>query len=113
MMQTTTLAVLADPTRLRIVEALKAGEQPVNDVVVLAGIAQSGVSRHLRILTEAGFVSVRADGQRRLYSLKAAPFRELDEWLAGFRNLWEARLDRFGAALEERQKRSNRKDKKP
>ena len=103
--------VLADPTRLRIVEALRAGEQPVNDVVLEAGVAQSGVSRHLRILHEAGFVGVRADGQRRLYSLRPEPFRELDEWLAGYRNLWEARLDRMGAALEERRRKgSTRKD---
>src|SRR5512138_2853393 len=99
--------VLADPTRLRIVEALRAGERPVNDVVLEAGVAQSGVSRYLRILHEAGFVGVRADGQRRLYSLRPAPFRELDGWLAGYRTLWEARLDRLGAALEERRRKGS------
>ena len=81
-------------------EALRAGEQQVNDLVDQVGIHQSGVSRHLRILHEGGFVSVRPDGQRRLYSLRPEPFRELDEWLAQYRKLWEARLDRFGAALE-------------
>jgi DNA-binding transcriptional ArsR family regulator len=70
-----------------------------------AGIHQSGVSRHLRILHEAGFVAVRPDGQRRLYSLRPEPFRELDKWLAKYRSLWEARLDRLGAALEEQRKR--------
>jgi DNA-binding transcriptional ArsR family regulator len=93
---------LADPTRRRIVETLRGGERPVNDIVERAGIHQSGVSRHLRILGEAGFVTMRPDGQRRLYSLRAGPFRELDAWLAGYRELWEARLDRFGAALEGR-----------
>jgi DNA-binding transcriptional ArsR family regulator len=93
---------LADPTRRRIVEALRQGERPVNAIVQQAGIHQSGVSRHLRILHEAGFVSVRPDGQRRLYALRPEPFRALDGWLAGYRQLWEARLDRFGAALEER-----------
>ena len=105
--------VLADPTRLRILEALRAGERPVNDVVHEAGVAQSGVSRHLRILHQAGFVGVRADGQRRLYSLRPAPFRELEGWLASYRNLWEARLDRLGAALEERRSEgSRRKDRR-
>jgi DNA-binding transcriptional ArsR family regulator len=94
---------LADPTRRCIVEALRDGERQVNDIVEQAGIHQSGVSRHLRILREAGFVSMRPDGQRRLYCLRLEPFRELDKWLAQYRNLWEARLDRLGAALEEQQ----------
>ena len=94
---------LADPTRRCIVEALRNGERQVNDIVLQAGIHQSGVSRHLRILHEAGFVSMRPDGQRRLYCLRPKPFRELDKWLAQYRNLWEARLDRLGAALEKQQ----------
>src|SRR5262245_26856876 len=102
LMQIETLQTLADPTRFLIVEALRGGERQVGDTVARAGIHQSGVSRHLRILNEAGFVSVRPDGQRRLYSLNAAPFREIDAWLAKYREMWEARLDRFGAALEER-----------
>jgi DNA-binding transcriptional ArsR family regulator len=97
---------LADPTRRRIVEVLRSGEQQVNDVVEKAGVHQSGVSRHLRILSEAGFVSVRPDGQRRLYALKPEPFRQLDEWLGSYRTLWEERLDRFGAALEKRQQQA-------
>jgi DNA-binding transcriptional ArsR family regulator len=95
---------LADPTRRRIVEALRAGEQAVNDIVDRVDIHQSGVSRHLRILHEAGFVEVRPHGARRLYSLRAGPFRELDAWVARYRALWEARLDRFGAELERRQR---------
>jgi DNA-binding transcriptional ArsR family regulator len=98
----TTFDILADPTRRRIVETLRQGESPVNDIVAVAGIHQSGVSRHLRVLLEANFVSVRSEGQRRLYSLRAEPFRDLDTWLASYRSLWEARLDRFGAALEAR-----------
>src|SRR3954470_6905807 len=103
-MQLDVFQALADPTRRRIVEALRNGEQQVGDVVEKAGVHQSGVSRHLRILHEAGFVSMRPDGQRRLYSLRPEPFRELDEWLAKYRGLWEARLDRFGSALEARRK---------
>lgn len=99
-MQLDVFQTLADPTRRRIVEVLRAGEQQVGDVVEKAGIHQSGVSRHLRILTESGFVSMRPEGQRRLYALKPEPFRELDAWLMHYRALWEERLDRFGAALE-------------
>ena len=104
-MQLVTLQTLADPTRLLIVEALLArGEQPVGDLVAAASIHQSGVSRHLRILQESGFVTVRPEGAQRFYSLRPAPFRELDDWLAGYRRLWEARLDRFAAALERKKK---------
>jgi len=104
-MRLDTFQTLADPTRRRIVETLRQGERQVNDIVEQAGIHQSGVSRHLRILQESGFVSVRPDGQRRLYSLRQEPFHELEEWLAQYHALWEARLDRFGAALEQRQKK--------
>ena len=103
--QLDTFQTLADPTRRRIVESLRSGERPVNDIVEEAGIHQSGVSRHLRILHEAGFVSMRPDGQRRLYSLRAEPFRELDRWLAQYRKLWEGRLDRLGDALEKKRKK--------
>lgn len=101
-MQLDAFQALADPTRRRIVEALRAGEQQVNDVVQKLDIHQSGVSRHLRILLETGFVEVRPDGQRRLYSLRPEPFQELDAWLSGYRALWEKRLDRFGDALRKR-----------
>ena len=104
-MRLDTFQTLADPTRRRIVETLRQGERQVNDIVEQAGIHQSGVSRHLRILQESGFVSVRPEGQRRLYSLNPEPFHELEEWLAQYHALWEARLDRFGAALEQRQKK--------
>jgi len=95
---------LADPTRRHIIETLGSGEQPVHELVEAVDIQQSGVSRHLRILLDAGFVRVRADGQLRLYSLRAEPFRELDKWIRQYRDLWEARLDRFGDELERRQK---------
>jgi len=96
--------VLADSTRRRIVETLGAGERAVHVLVEAVDIQQSGVSRHLRILHEAGFVRVRAEGQERLYSLCAGPFRELDKWMRQYRGLWEARLDRFGAELNRRQR---------
>ncbi len=112
-MQLGPFETLADPTRRRIVEALRSGERQVGEIVDEAGIHQSGVSRHLRILHESGFVTVRPDGQRRLYALRPEPFRELDAWLAGYRQLWEARLDRFGAALEERRKGRGANKKEP
>jgi DNA-binding transcriptional ArsR family regulator len=94
-----TLQTLADPSRFRIVELLRGGEHAVNDIVVKVDIDQSGVSRHLRILQEAGFVRVRPEGQKRFYSLCPAPFRDLDGWLGQYRQLWEGRLDKFGEAL--------------
>lgn len=111
---TDVFAALADPTRRLIVEVLRDGERPVNDIVERVAIHQSGVSRHLRILHEAGFVSMRADGQQRLYSLRAEPFRELDAWVARYRDVWEARLDRFAQALDKKQKeRAARRKGKP
>jgi DNA-binding transcriptional ArsR family regulator len=91
---------LADPARLRIVEAMKSGECAVGDIVERMDIHQSGVSRHLHILAEAGIVQMRPDGQKRLYCLRKEAFDQLEVWVAGYRRHWEARLDRFGAALE-------------
>jgi DNA-binding transcriptional ArsR family regulator len=102
---------LADPTRRSIVEALRGGEHPVNDLVRRVDVHQSGVSRHLRILERAGFVHVRPEGPQRFYSLRAGPFRELEAWVDSYRVLWEARLDRFGKALERRRASSARRRK--
>lgn len=99
MMQQNVFNMLADPTRFRIVEALVDGEQAVGDLVRAVDIDQSGVSRHLRILGEAGFVVMRPEGARRLYSLRPEPFQAIDDWVASYRKLWEGRLDRFDAAL--------------
>ena len=98
------MQALADPTRLRIVEVLQSGEHAVNDIVQNVDIDQSGVSRHLRILQEVGFVSVRPEGQKRLYSLRSEPFQDLDAWVAGYRHLWEGRLGKFDEALAAKQK---------
>jgi len=103
---------LSDPTRRLIVEALLEGEQAVGDIVERVAIQQSGVSRHLRILGEAGFVRVRPEGTRRLYSLRPEPFRELATWVDRYRSLWEARLERFGAALTQRQRTATARAKK-
>src|SRR5580698_8830356 len=105
--QLTLFQALADPARLRIVEAMKSGERAVGDIVETMDIHQSGVSRHLRILTEAGIVQMRPDGQKRLYSLRKDAFDRLDAWVAGYRRHWEARLDRFGATLARKRAAAN------
>jgi len=98
-MHSSLFQTLADPSRLRIVETLRRGEHAVSDIVEKMDIQQSGVSRHLHILQEAGFVKVRAQGQKRLYSLRPEPFQEIDAWVENYRSFWEARLDKFGEAL--------------
>ena len=94
--------VLADPTRRRLVEALRSGERSVGELVAVVDIGQPGVSRQLAILEQARFVSRRPDGRRRLYALRPEPFQELDAWMRVHREVWDARLDRLGAALEKR-----------
>lgn len=105
-----TFQILADPTRRRIVEALRTGEHSVNELVDIVDIGQPGVSRQLAILEDANFVVVRPEGRRRLYALRPEPFWELNEWMTTYRGVWEARLDRFGAELE-RRRRTRNKDK--
>ena len=111
-MQQSMFQTLADPTRLRIVEALAGGEQAVGDLVRAVDIDQSGVSRHLRILGEAGFVVMRADGARRLYSLRPEPFQAIDDWVRAYRKLWEGRLNRIDAALARRGSARQSEEKK-
>jgi DNA-binding transcriptional ArsR family regulator len=96
--------ILADPTRRRLVDALRRGERSVNQLVDAVDIGQPGVSRQLAILQDAKFVVVRPEGRRRLYALRPEPFRELDDWLMGYREMWEARLDRFAEELDRRRK---------
>jgi DNA-binding transcriptional ArsR family regulator len=111
-MQQNVFQTLADPTRFRIVDALAGGEQSVGDLVRAVDIDQSGVSRHLRILGEAGFVAMRPDGARRLYSLRPEPFRAIDDWVRSYRKLWESRVDRFDAALARRRSLRQGEEKK-
>lgn len=90
-----TLSTISEPNRFNIIELLKQGPRSVSDLVELLNIGQPQVSRHLRILNEAGLVKVRKNAQQRIYSLEARPFQELDEWLNSFSRLWEERLDNF------------------
>jgi len=92
-------AILADPTRRRMLEVLRHGERSVGELVEEVDIHQPGVSRHLRILHGAGLVAVRRDAQRRIYSLRPEPLQQVDDWLDQYRSLWEARFDRLAAHL--------------
>jgi DNA-binding transcriptional ArsR family regulator len=85
--------VLAEPSRRHILDLVRDGERPVGELVAELGLSQPAVSKHLRILREAGLVRVRADGQRRLYRLDPTPLRELDAWLAPYRERWTRSLD--------------------
>src|SRR5258708_34670733 len=87
------LEVIAEPTRRRILDAVRDGERSVGELVEKVGMHQPGVSRHLKVLREAGLVEVRQDAQRRLYRLRPEPLMELDAWLEPYRAEWTARLD--------------------
>lgn len=88
-----TFELLADPTRRRLLETLRDDEYSVGALVERLQMSQPSVSKHLRILREAGLASVRKDAQRRIYRLNPEGLRELDEWLEPFRASWEERLD--------------------
>lgn len=98
MTSTAVLDAIAEPTRRRILDAVRGGESSVGELVERLGMPQPGVSRHLRILRDAGLVEVRRDAQRRLYRLNPEPLRELDAWLAPYRAEWSDHLGRTGAA---------------
>lgn len=101
-------AILADPTRRRLVELLHAGERSVTEIASEVDIHQPGVSRHLRILHEAGFVAVRAEGQRRLYTLQAEPFLQLETWMRRYASDESARLRRLSDLIDERPSKRRR-----
>lgn len=93
-------AVLAEPSRRHIVELLADGPRSVNDLVAQLGLSQPGTSKHLRVLRDAGLVTVRPDAQRRLYELLPEPLAEIDEWLAPYRRLWERSFDALERHLD-------------
>jgi len=98
----TTLQVLAEPRRQAILDLLRDGELPVGELVTRLRMSQPAVSKHLRVLKDAGLVEVRADAQRRLYRIRPEPLAELDDWLATYRRLWAGSLDRLEEHLERR-----------
>jgi DNA-binding transcriptional ArsR family regulator len=85
--------VLAEPNRRRILDLVREAERPVGDLVDELDLSQPAVSKHLRVLREAGLVEVRTDAQRRLYRVNPGPLRDLDAWLEPYRRMWSARLD--------------------
>ncbi len=96
------LHVLAEPRRVAILELLRDGERPVSELVELLQLSQPAVSKHLRVLRDAGLVEARVDAQRRLYHIRPEPLAELDDWLAPYRKLWTTHLDRLEEHLSQR-----------
>jgi DNA-binding transcriptional ArsR family regulator len=99
------LQVLAEPRRVAILDLLRDGERPVGELVGQLGLSQPAVSKHLRVLKDAGLVEARVDAQRRLYRIRPKPLADLDEWLAPYRELWTAHLDLLEDHLDRRRKK--------
>jgi DNA-binding transcriptional ArsR family regulator len=95
-----TFELLAEPTRRRILDLLRDGERPVGELVERLSMSQPAVSKHLRVLRDAGLVDVRVDAQRRVYRLRPDGLREVDAWIEPYRRLWEGRLDRLQRHLQ-------------
>src|ERR687890_2504683 len=104
-MSVDTLAVLAEPTRRRIADVLRRSESSVGELVAALEMSQPAVSKHLKVLREAGVVSVRTAAQQRIYRLEPGPFRELDAWLAPYRRLWTRHLDNLEHHLASNEQR--------
>ena len=94
-------AALAEPHRREILELLRSGERPVGELVAHLGLSQPGVSKHLRVLRDAGLVVARTQGRQRMYALRPEPLAEVVEWLEPYRMLWSSHLDALERHLEE------------
>ena len=92
---------VAEPRRRQILDVLVGGERPVNDLVDVLGLAQPQVSKHLRVLREAGVVEVRGDGRRRLYRLNGGALKPIHDWLQGYERSWSERFERLDLVLED------------
>jgi len=109
MVSPVTIEVIAEPSRRQILDRLLRGEQPVNALVEQLGMAQPAVSKHLRILRDAGLVTARPDGQRRIYRLCPEPLMELDAWLEPYRHMWRTSLDQLEQHLTRPQPEARRR----
>ena len=96
-----TLAAIGEPNRLRIIELLRAGPQPVNDIRGRLELRQSQASQHLKVLKDAGLVEMEPRAQQRFYRLRAEPLKQLHEWLDGYRHIWEERFEALDKVVEE------------
>jgi DNA-binding transcriptional ArsR family regulator len=106
------LAALAEPNRLLIVELLRAGPRPVGEIAGKLHLNQPQVSKHLRVLSDAGVVEVRPIAQQRIYNLRPDAFRDLDNWLESYRRLWDERHDRLNDYLRTAQTKERKHDRK-
>ena len=100
-----TLAALGEPNRLRIVELLRAGPRPVNDIRGRLGLRQSQVSQHLKVLKNVGLVEIEPRAQQRFYKLRAKPLQQLHKWLDRYRHVWEGRFEQLDEIVEELKQR--------
>ena len=107
-----TFAIIAEPSRRAILSLLASAERSVGDIEEQLRLPQPSVSKHLRILREAGFVESRVDAQRRLYRIRPEPLMEIDAWLAPFRRFWSVRLDALERHLDRLDQASRRKEKR-
>jgi DNA-binding transcriptional ArsR family regulator len=107
-----TLSALAEPNRLHIVEYLQEGPHSVGEIVDQLRLPQPQVSKHLRVLSEAGLVEVQREAQRHIYQLRPQPFQELDQWLSAFRRVWDERFERLDDYLKELQRSEKKSDHK-
>jgi DNA-binding transcriptional ArsR family regulator len=101
--------IIAEPNRRAILNLLVLSQQSVGEIERQLGMSQPMVSKHLRVLREAGFVEATVDAQRRLYRLKPEPLREIDEWLAPFRRFWNAHVDALERHLDRMEQKTKRK----
>lgn len=103
--------VLADSTRRQLLDLLRTGERSVGELVELLTVSQPGVSKHLKVLREAGLVQIRQEGKRRVYQLVPLPLQELEAWLAPYRRLWAERLDALEAFLAKERDQHGERDR--
>lgn len=107
-----TFNALSESNRLQIVELLRNGPLTVGEIAEKLALRQPQTSKHLRVLSDAGIVEVRAVANRRIYKLRHEPFEELDNWLLTFQRIWEERLDRLENYLEVMKKDSENQERK-
>jgi DNA-binding transcriptional ArsR family regulator len=100
-MNAETLAALGEPNRLHIVELLRAGPRPVNDIHGRLGLRQSLVSQHLKVLKHAGLVEMEPRAQQRFYRLRGQPLKQLHDWLDRYRDIWEERFEQLDLVVED------------